>query len=70
MGVDVYFYGCVHADNTQSSDNFRGIGDLLGTKEKFVMVLLPAVIEAFESVGGETHRCRGCEIETTGIEEV
>ena len=70
MSVYIYFNWSIHANHTQSPDNFRGIGDLLRSKEELIIVVVPAIIESFESVRGEADRCCGCKVQSPRIKEV
>jgi len=62
MGVDVYFDRGVHADHTESANDFRIVRYLLGAQKKFVVVLFPAIIKAFKSFGRETDGSCSCEV--------
>lgn len=70
MGVDVDFDGCVHADHAKSTDDFGGVRDLLSAEEEFIVVLLPAVVESLETVGGEAYGCCSGEVEPARVEEI
>ena len=50
MSVDVDFNWGVHADNSQSPNNLRRVGDLLGSEEELVVILFPAIVETFEAI--------------------
>lgn len=70
VGVDVDLDGGVHADDAETSDDLRGVGDLLRAEEELVVVMVPVVVEALEAIWREADGGCGCEIELAGIEEV
>jgi hypothetical protein len=70
MGVDVDFDRGVHSNDTETSDDLGAVGDLLGAQEELVVVLLPVVVEALESVRGEADGGGGGELQLAGVEEV
>lgn len=70
VSVDVDFDGRVHANDSQSSDDLRGVGDLLGAEEKLGCVMVPVLVEALEAIGRETDGCCGCEVQVSRVEEV
>jgi hypothetical protein len=70
VGVDVDLDGGVHADNSQSLDDLRGVGDGLGAKEELRRVTFVVVVEALETVGAESDGGRGREVEVAAVEQV
>jgi hypothetical protein len=70
VGVDIDFYGCVHPNNAESSNDFWGVGHLLGPEQELVVVLLPTIIETLETFWGESNRSCSCEVETARIEKI
>ena len=70
VGVDVDFDGRVHANHAQAADDFRRVRDLLGAEEQLGRVLVPLLVEALETVGGEADRGCGGEVQVSGVKEV
>jgi hypothetical protein len=70
VSVDVDLNRGVHADDSQSLDNLRGVGDGLRAEEELRRVTLVVVVEAFETVGAESDGGRGSEVEVAAVEEV
>lgn len=70
VSVDVHFDGGVHADDTEAADDFGGVGDLLRAEEELGRVVVPAVVETLESVGGEADGGCCCEVQVTAVKEV
>lgn len=70
VSVDVHFDGGVHSDTPETTDDLGAVGDLLGTEEELVGVLLPVIVEALETVGGETDGSSGGEVQVSAVEEV
>ena len=70
MCVNIHFDGSVHANNTKSPDDLGRVGDLLGAQKKLGSIVVPVLVEAVETVGGEADRCGCGEIEVTTVEEV
>jgi hypothetical protein len=68
--VDVDFDGRVHADDTQATNDFGGVGDLLTAQKQFRRILVPVLVEAFEAVRGEADGCCGGEVEIARVEEI
>ena len=50
MRVDVDLNGGVHADDTETADDLRGVGDLLRSQEKLGRIVVPALVEALEAI--------------------
>jgi hypothetical protein len=63
VGVNINLYGSVHPDNAKSSDDFWGVGNLLGSEKKLVVVLLPSIVESLEAIWGKADRSCSCEVE-------
>lgn len=70
VGVDVNLDWGVHADNTETLDDLWGVRDLLGAEKELVVVVVPVVVEALESVWGETDGGGGSEVELSGVEKI
>jgi len=70
MGIDINLDGCVHADNTETSDNLGRVGNNLGTKQKLVVVAVPVVVEALETIGREADGGGGGKLELARVKEV
>lgn len=70
VGIDVDLDGSVHTDDTQTTDDLRRVGDLLGSEEQLAGVALPVVVETLESVGGETDGGGRGEVQVAAVEEV
>jgi hypothetical protein len=54
VSVDVYFDGRVHANDTETTDDFRAVGHLLRPEEELRCVVFPAFVETIETVRGES----------------
>jgi hypothetical protein len=70
VGVDIDLNWRVHANYTETSDDFRVVRDLLGAQEKLVVVLFPTIVEALETFRREANGCCGGKVQTSGIEEI
>ncbi len=70
VGVNIDLNWGVHADNTKTLDDLWGVRDLLGAEEELVVVVIPVVVKALESVWGETDGGGGSEVELSGVEKV
>lgn len=51
--VDVDFNGGVHADDSQSADDLRVVGDGLRAQDELVVVAVPVLVEALEAIRGK-----------------
>jgi hypothetical protein len=54
VSVDVDFERSVHGDDTQTANDFGGVGDLLGAEEELVHILVPVGVEGLEHLWGES----------------
>jgi len=70
VGVDVDLDGGVHADNTESLDNLRGVGDGLRTEQELRSVTFVVVVESLEAVGAESDGGRSGKVEVTTVKEI
>jgi hypothetical protein len=60
----------IHADDTQSTNDLRTVGDLLRAQQELAVIVLPTVVEALEAARAEANAGRGCEVQITRVEEV
>jgi hypothetical protein len=60
--VDVHFNRRVHSDNTEAADNLGAVGDGLRAEKQLGRIIVPALVEALEAVGGEADGGGGCEV--------
>lgn len=68
--VDVNFNRRVHRDNAQATDDLRVVADLLTAQQQLVVVVVPALVEALETLWRQTDRGRGSEVEIARVEKV
>lgn len=70
MCVDIDLNGGVHANDPQSADDLRVIGDGLRTQDELVVVAIPVLVEALEAIRGKADRSCSGEVQVAGIEKV
>lgn len=68
--VDIDLNGGVHANDPQSADDLRVIGDGLRTQDELVVVAIPVLVEALEAIRGKADRSCSGEVQVAGIEKV
>ena len=68
--VNVNLDGSVHTDDTKTTNDLGAVGDLLGAEQKLVRILVPALVEAVESIWRETDRSGGSEVEVARVKEI
>ena len=70
VGVDVNLDWGVHADDTETLNNLWGVRDLLSAEKELVVVVVPVVVKALESVWRETDGGGGSEVKLSGVEKI
>ena len=70
VGVNVHLHRRVHPNHAKSADDLGGVGHLLASEQKPIVVRFPVVIKSLESLGRESYACGRREVEMSRVEEV